>query len=155
MRYLPYRLGVGAMLLNKKGLVFVGRRSSPQGSEAWQMPQGGIDDGESPEAAVRRELREETGVESAEIIAETPGWLSYRLPAELAATLWGGRFAGQRQKWYLMRFTGDDGEININGEHPEFCMWKWERPAGLPSLIVSFKRTLYMEALAAFKAHLS
>lgn len=152
MRCLPYRLGVGAMLLNKDGLAFVGRRFSP--SDAWQMPQGGIDAGESPEEAVRRELREETGVTRAEIIAETPGWLNYRLPDEVAAKMWGGRYCGQRQKWYLMRLVGDDSDVDIAGETPEFSCWKWEEPAVLPDLIVPFKRDLYVAALNAFSHHL-
>jgi len=154
MRHLPYRLGVGTMLMNKDGGVFVGRRFSEPESDAWQMPQGGIDAGEDPRKAAFRELFEETGVASAEIIAETAGWLDYKLPDELVPAIWGGRYAGQRQKWYLLRFTGTDNDVNINGADPEFCAWKWERPQNLPGLIVPFKRALYDKILRAFAAHI-
>jgi putative (di)nucleoside polyphosphate hydrolase len=149
---LPYRPGVGVMGLNREGKVFVGRRI--QGAEAWQMPQGGIDDGESPREAAMRELAEETGVAAAEILAETPGWLDYRLPEELIPNLWGGRYAGQRQKWFLLRLLGGDEAVNIHTEHPEFCEWKWAEAASLPDLIVPFKRPLYVRLLDEFRAYL-
>src|SRR5688572_12521661 len=120
---LPYRPCAGVMALNKEGLVFVGKRIS--GAEAWQMPQGGIDPGESPEQAARRELAEETGIVKAELVAETKGWLDYKLPPELIPTLWGGRYGGQRQKWFLLRFEGEDSDVNIRTLHPEFSEWRW------------------------------
>ncbi len=147
--HLPYRPGVGMMLLNRDHQVFVGRRIDTT-SEAWQMPQGGIDEGESPREAARRELREEIGTDKTEIIGESRGWLTYDLPGELIPKLWGGRFRGQRQKWFALRFTGDDGDINIATDHPEFCAWQWVKIDRLPALIVSFKRDLYRAVAEEF-----
>jgi putative (di)nucleoside polyphosphate hydrolase len=118
------------------------------------MPQGGIDPGEAPLAAALRELREEIGTDKAVPIAETKGWLSYELPAELRGRLWRGRFRGQRQKWFLMRFTGRDSDIDLATEHPEFSAWKWVGPAELPRLIVPFKRRLYVDLLEQFAEQL-
>ena len=150
-----YRPAVGIMLLNPAGLAFIGRRiDMPAGLAAWQMPQGGIDPGESPREAAFRELAEEVGADKAEIIAETRGWLHYDLPSDIAARMWSGRWRGQRQKWFLMRFTGEDGDINLATEHPEFDAWKWVEPRRLPGLIVPFKRQLYRDLLAEFRPHL-
>jgi putative (di)nucleoside polyphosphate hydrolase len=154
---LPYRPCVGVMLVNREGLVFVGRRSGmapPIGEDhAWQMPQGGLDDGEDPQKGALRELWEETNVRSVEPIAETKGWVTYDLPADLVGVAWKGRYRGQRQKWFALRFTGDDREINIatpaGGAHkPEFEEWRWERLDRLCSLIVPFKRASYEEVVA-------
>lgn len=152
-RELPYRPCVGIMLFNPAGRVFVARRIDMI-SEAWQMPQGGIDEDEDPQAAAMRELEEEIGTAKAEILAETPDWLHYDLPEELVGKLWGGRFRGQRQKWFAMRFTGRDADIDIDTEEPEFLEWKWVAPQALPDLIVPFKRELYAELVRRF-AHLS
>jgi len=137
-----YRKGVGIILLNKEKLVFVGQRIDKI-SEAWQMPQGGIDEGESPEEAALRELHEEVGTNKAEIIYEVPNWLFYDLPDELAKKLWKGRYKGQMQKWFVMNFTGTDSDINLQTEIPEFMTWKWARHNDLADMIVEFKRELY------------
>jgi putative (di)nucleoside polyphosphate hydrolase len=150
-----YRPAVGIMLVNPAGLAFIGRRiDMPAGLAAWQMPQGGIDPGESPREAAFRELKEEVGTDKAEILAETQGWLHYDLPTDIASRMWSGRWRGQRQKWFLMRFTGTDADINPATEHPEFDAWEWVEPHRLPELIVPFKRQLYRELLAEFRPHL-
>lgn len=146
---LPYRPCVGVMLLNSRGQAFVARRIDMP-SEAWQMPQGGIDAGESPLQAALRELREEIGTDKAELLAENPGWLDYDLPAELIGKLWGGRYRGQTQKWFAMRFTGTDSDIDIATDEPEFLDWKWAELERLPALIVPFKRRLYEQLVAEF-----
>jgi putative (di)nucleoside polyphosphate hydrolase len=150
---LRYRPAVGIMLLNRKGEVFVARRIDMPMTPAWQMPQGGIDPGETPRQAALRELQEEIGTDKAEILGESRGWLKYDLPAELAGGIWGGRFRGQRQKWFVMRFTGDDRDIDLATEHPEFDLWQWVAPARLPELIVPFKRQLYIDILDEFREH--
>jgi len=150
-----YRPAVGIMLLNPAGLAFVGRRIDiPTGLAAWQMPQGGIDPGETPAQAAVRELKEEAGTDKAEILAETQGWLHYDLPTDIASRMWSGRWRGQRQKWFLMRFTGTDADINLATGHPEFDAWEWVEPDRLPELIVPFKRQLYGDLLAEFRPHL-
>ena len=154
-----YRPAVGIMLLNPADLAFVGRRiDMPAGLAAWQMPQGGIDPGETPRQAALRELKEEVGTDKAEILAETQGWLHYDVPPEIMIEIsrphWGGRYRGQRQKWFLMRFTGSDADINPATEHPEFDAWEWVEPRRLPELIVPFKRQLYCDLLAEFRPHL-
>lgn len=149
---LPYRPCVGAMLLNDANEVFVGQRIDTR-AEAWQMPQGGMDEGEDPRETLFRELKEEIGTAKADIIAESERWLTYDLPEELIGELWGGNYRGQKQKWYALRFTGSDNDININTEEPEFRAWRWVPPAHLPELIVSFKRPLYEQILKEF-AHL-
>ena len=146
-----YRRGVGVMLLNADGKVWVGRRIDNT-DEAWQMPQGGIDKGEEPWATALRELEEETGIPPhlVERISECPERLRYDLPPELRGKLWGGKWTGQLQDWYLARFLGTDADINIATAHPEFNDWKWVEPAALPDLIVPFKRDLYRRLLAEF-----
>lgn len=148
-----YRLSVGVMLLNAAGKVFVARRIDMPTMPAWQMPQGGIDPGETPLQAARRELKEETGTDKAELLGESSGWLKYDLPADLARGVWGGRYRGQRQKWFAMRFTGTDAEIDLATEHPEFDAWKWIRPERLPEVIVPFKRQLYIDILVEFRVY--
>jgi putative (di)nucleoside polyphosphate hydrolase len=158
---LPYRPCVGLALFNRDGLVFIGRRRREAGPEhvsgnyAWQMPQGGIDPGEDPFAAAVRELYEETNVRSAELLAEAPDWYGYDLPPAAAGRAWRGRYRGQIQKWFALRFTGEDSEINIlrpaGGRHrPEFDAWRWERLDRLPDLIIPFKRPVYERVVDAF-----
>jgi putative (di)nucleoside polyphosphate hydrolase len=158
---LPYRPCVGIMLINRDGLVFVGRRRSEGGPEhvndgyAWQMPQGGIDPGETPLEAAMRELHEETNVRSVTLLAEAPDWYAYDLPAVVAGRAWRGRYRGQMQKWFAFRFIGSDDEIDIRrpggGRHrPEFDQWRWERMDQLPELIIPFKRPVYDKVVAAF-----
>jgi len=150
-----YRPCAGVMLLDRDGRVFVGQRLDST-LEAWQMPQGGIDPGEDAQAAALRELWEETGVaaDKVDLIAQAPDELFYDLPPELAAKVWKGRWRGQRQRWFLYRFTGQDADIDIRTAHPEFRAWRWIDPADLPRLIVPFKRQLYQDVLAAFAAYL-
>jgi len=148
---LPYRRCVGVMLVNQAGHVFVGQRIDSE-APAWQMPQGGIDTGESVAEAALRELWEETGVtaDKVRIEAETPGWLSYDLPHEIVPRIWKGRYKGQEQKWVLARFLGEDGDVNIATEHPEFSEWRWLPPEDLVGQIVPFKRAVYARVLEAF-----
>ena len=149
---LPYRRGVGAMLFNGEGKVFIGRRFSAKYPNSWQMPQGGIDKEEDPKQAVLRELAEETGTDKAEIIAETKEWLTYDLPENLLGVSWDGRFRGQEQKWFALRFTGVDTDFNLDLHHkPEFCEWRWAGVEELQDLIVPFKRQLYKDILEEFR----
>ncbi len=152
---LPYRPCVGVMLMNGQGHVFVGQRRD-RFEEAWQMPQGGVDAGETPRAAALRELWEETGVTAdlVELVAESADWLHYDLPADLVPHIWHGRFRGQEQKWFLLRFLGTDDQVNIETEHPEFSTWRWQDPAHLVENIVPFKRAVYEQVVAEFAAHL-
>jgi len=149
----PYRPCVGIFLLNNDGLVFAGRRIDSR-AEAWQMPQGGIDAGESPLQACMREMREEIGTNKAELVSQHDDWLYYDIPLPLADRLWQGRYKGQKQKWMALRFTGDDSDINIATEEPEFCEWKWLSPHDLVDLAVPFKRDVYQNVLAAFAPYL-
>jgi putative (di)nucleoside polyphosphate hydrolase len=149
MSRLGYRRGVGIMLLDKRGRVFVGRRLDTP--DAWQMPQGGIDEGEAPDAAAFRELKEEIGTNQADIIAETKGWLRYDLPKPLQGKVWGGGYRGQEQKWFAMQFRGADRDIRLDHHHhPEFDDWRWVEAKDLPKLIVPFKRKLYKALLEEF-----
>ena len=152
---LPYRRNVGLMVLNDEGHVWVGQRKDRY-KDAWQMPQGGVDKGEDARAAALRELEEETGItaELVEVVAETDDWLPYELPHDLIPQLWKGRYRGQEQKWFLLRFSGTDAHINIETKEPEFSAWKWMAPAELPDAIVPFKREVYARVLAAFAAHM-
>ncbi len=148
---LAYRPAVGILLLNQRREIFVGQRRDSS-LEAWQMPQGGIDNGETAEQAMWRELGEEVGTSKAEILAESEAWLDYDLPTDLQGKLWGGRFRGQRQKWFALRFTGTDADIAIDTPEPEFRAWMWATPARALELVVPFKRGLYATVLNEFAA---
>ena len=151
---LPYRPCVGVMLINTDGRIFVGRRSdrSEEGVDStwWQMPQGGLDEGEEPEAGARRELAEETGVTSARFVARTQEWLAYDLPDELIGIAWEGRYRGQKQLWFAARFEGPESEIDLDprdGHEQEFDAWQWVTLAELPALVVPFKRKVYLSVI--------
>jgi putative (di)nucleoside polyphosphate hydrolase len=144
-----YRHGVGIMLINSEKKVFVGQRSD-RFSDAWQMPQGGIDGNEDPLAAALRELKEEVGTNHVDVIASTPDWISYDLPAEIIHELWDGQYRGQKQIWYLMRLKGGDEQIDLKTDIQEFIKWKWIEPESLPDVIVEFKKELYKSLLAYF-----
>ncbi len=152
---LPYRANVGAVLFNAAGLVLVARRADLPNAEGapggWQLPQGGIDDNEDPAIAVFRELEEEIGTARAEILAEHPRWLTYDLPAHLIGRALGGRYRGQRQKWFALRFTGSDADIRLDLDpHPEFDAWRWAPLAELPAMAVAFKREIYDDLAREF-----
>src|SRR3546814_94829 len=141
------------MLLNKENNVFVAKRIVPP-TKAWQMPQGGINEGEAPEEAAFRELKEEIGTNNATTLAESQSWHSYDFPPYLIGKLWGGNYRGQRQKWFLMRFLGEDTEINVATEQPEFCDWRWISIQELPTLAISFKRQTYQALIEEFDSYL-
>jgi len=148
---LPYRPNVGAALFNPAGQVFVARRAGFSSAGGWQLPQGGIDDGENPAVAVLRELAEEIGTDRAEIIGEHPEWLSYDLPEALLGVALGGRWRGQKQRWFALRFLGDDTDIRLDADpHPEFDAWRWAELAELPALAVEFKQPIYRIIAASF-----
>jgi putative (di)nucleoside polyphosphate hydrolase len=154
---LPYRPCVGIMVLNRSGKAFIGRRIEGvehiDDTHHWQMPQGGIDEGEDPYPAALRELLEETNIRSVEKIAEIPEWLHYNLPKDIASEAWKGRYRGQKQKWFALRFIGEESEIDISapgGHKPEFLAWRWEPLKNLPSLIVPFKRPVYERVVEEF-----
>ena len=139
---LPLRMGVGIVLLNQKNRVFVGKRiDNPE--NFWQMPQGGIDENESFFEAAKRELEEETGIRSVKLITTVDEWLEYDLPKNLLGKIWNGRYRGQKQKWFIMKFFGKDEEINIKTKNPEFLDWKWIEPSDLPKVAVNFKVKIY------------
>jgi putative (di)nucleoside polyphosphate hydrolase len=155
---LPYRPCVGVMVLNRDGLVFIGRRiGGPEHvdqTHAWQMPQGGIDPGEEPWPAALRELREETNMHSVERIAEIAEWLTYDIPREIVGQAWKGKYRGQKQKWFAVRFTGADSEIDVDhpdgAQEPEFTGWRWEPMPNVPDLVVPFKRAVYERVVGEF-----
>lgn len=153
---LPYRPCVGVVLINPQGQIFAGRRIDSD-APAWQMPQGGIDEGEKPRQAALRELWEETGVteDLVEFVAKSPDWLTYDLPPELLGRVWGGRFRGQKQRWFLYRFTGRDDQVNIATGHPEFSEWRWIGAEEMLAAIVPFKRAVYEQVVAVFRPHLA
>lgn len=149
---LPYRPGVGMVILNYKRMIFIAKRTDKK-SEYWQMPQGGIHLGETPSKAALREMSEELGCcdNQGRIIAETRKWYSYDIPVELIPKLWNGQFRGQRQKWFLIKFTGDDQDINLDTAEPEFVQWRWAYKREIPRVIVPFKRQLYKDVLHEFR----
>ena len=153
---LPYRPCVGVMLIDPAGRIFAGQRlDSPVA--AWQMPQGGIDDGEKPRKAALRELGEETGIapDLVEFVAKSGDWLTYDLPPELLGKVWGGKYRGQRQRWFLLRYLGRDDQIDIETEHPEFSEWRWVTAEEMLAAIVPFKREVYERVVAEFRAWLA
>jgi putative (di)nucleoside polyphosphate hydrolase len=149
---LPYRPCVGMLLLNPQGKVFVGRRiDTAKEGDIWQMPQGGIDKGETPQNAALRELREEIGTDKAEIVAESAQWLHYDLPDHLAGKIWKGKYRGQKQRWFALRFLGRDTDINVATKHPEFDAWRWVELDDLPGLVIPFKRDTYRAVVSEFR----
>ena len=143
---LPLRTGVGIIVLNKQNKIFVGKRKDNPGDK-WQMPQGGVDEGEDYVTAMRRELLEETSIQNIEIIKEIDKIYQYELPENLIGIIWKGKYRGQKQKWFITRFLGEEKEINLNTKHAEFIDWKWIEPKFLPEVIVNFKKDLYLNLL--------
>ena len=151
---LPLRLGVGIIVLNKENKVFVGkRRDNP--INKWQMPQGGVDRGENLINAMKRELKEETSIRSIEILKELEGWTEYELPNYLLGKIWRGKYRGQKQKWFIVRFLGKDEEINLKTTHPEFIEWQWLDIENLPSVIVHFKKKVYEKLLPVIRSFIN
>ena len=151
---LPLRLGVGIIVLNKENKVFVGKRKDNPINK-WQMPQGGVDRGESLVNAMKRELKEETSIRSIEILKELEGWTEYELPDYLLGKIWRGKYRGQKQKWFIVRFLGRDEEINLKTTHPEFIEWQWLDIENLPSVIVHFKKKVYEKLLPVIKSFIN
>ena len=150
-KLLPMRTGVGIIVLNNENKVFVGKRKDNPGDK-WQMPQGGVDEGEDFITAMRRELIEETSIKNIKILKELDKTYQYELPKNLVGIIWKGKFRGQKQKWFITRFLGEDREINLNTRHQEFIKWKWIKPDELPEVIVSFKKELYESLLKEINA---
>ena len=149
-RTLPLRTGVGIVVLNSKNQVFVGkRRDNP--TDKWQMPQGGVDPGETLEKAMKRELEEETSIKSIKVLKVLDYWLEYELPPSLLGIIWKGKYRGQKQKWFIVKFIGNEDEINLKTKNPEFVEWKWIFPDELPTVIVNFKKDMYIELLKSIK----
>ena len=146
VKKLPLRIGVGAIVLNKKNQVFVGKRKDNP-VDKWQMPQGGVNEGEDLTSAMKRELNEETGIQNIKILNEIDGWFEYELPNYLLGKIWRGKFRGQKQKWFIVKFLGNDEEINLEKDKPEFIEWKWLDIENLPNVIVDFKRKVYEKLL--------
>jgi putative (di)nucleoside polyphosphate hydrolase len=154
MTQLPFRLGVGLMIINDKAQVFVGKRVDSK-NEFWQMPQGGIDENELPSKAAFREMKEEIGTDLGTILCETKGWYSYNIPDFLIPRLWNGQYCGQKQKWFLIKYTGSDDDIKIDYDSkPEFIEWKWSEMQDLPNIIIPFKRDLYISVIEEFRDHI-
>ena len=151
---LPLRLGVGIIVLNKENKVFVGKRIDNPINK-WQMPQGGVDRGENLVNAMKRELKEETSIRSIEILKELEGWTEYELPDYLLGKIWRGKYRGQKQKWFIVRFLGRDEEINLKTTHPEFIEWQWLDIENLPSVIVHFKKKVYEKLLPVIKSFIN
>ena len=147
---LPLRTGVGIAVLNSKNQVFVGKRKDNP-FDKWQMPQGGIDPNEAPSVAMKRELEEETSIKNFKFLKEFNQWLEYELPENLIGKIWKGKYRGQKQKWFIVRFTGEENEIDINTKYPEFIEWKWIDMNLLPDLIVNFKKHVYKDVLIELK----
>ena len=147
---LPLRIGVGAIVLNSENKILVGKRKDNPVNK-WQMPQGGIDKNESFLAAMKRELNDETSIKNIQIIKELDGWFQYELPKNLIGIIWKGKFRGQKQKWFVVRFTGKESEINLKTKHPEFIEWKWVEMDELPKIIVDFKKEVYEKLLVKLK----
>ena len=148
---LPLRIGVGAIIINKENKIFVGRRKDQPNNDKWQMPQGGVDSGEDYLSAMKRELFEETSIKNIKVLREIDGFFEYELPKNLIGIIWKGRFRGQKQKWYIAKFLGEEKEINLNTKNPEFIDWKWILPDMLPEMIVDFKKDLYRKLLKHIK----
>ena len=147
---LPLRKGVGVVVLNHENKVFVGKRKDNP-IDKWQMPQGGVDQGESFLTAMKRELFEETNIQSIKVVKEIDGFFEYELPEELVGIIWKGKYRGEKQKWFIVKFIGDEDEINLKTKNPEFVEWKWIFPDELPTVIVSFKKEMYIELLKSVK----
>ncbi len=148
---LPLRVGVGAIVINKENKIFVGKRRDHPNNNKWQMPQGGVNDGEDFVSAMKRELKEETSIKSIKILKEIDEWTEYELPDYLLGKIWKGKYRGQKQKWFVLKFMGTDDEINLKTIHPEFIEWKWVKPESLPKIIVDFKRKIYESLLLKIK----
>jgi putative (di)nucleoside polyphosphate hydrolase len=147
---LPLRIGVGVIILNDKNKIFVGKRKDNP-VDKWQMPQGGINKNEPLLTAMKRELNEETSIKNINVLKELDGWFEYELPKNLLGIIWKGKFRGQKQKWFVARFTGEESEINLNTKHPEFIEWKWIKMNELPKVIVDFKKNVYEKLLVELK----
>jgi len=151
---LPLRIGVGAIVLNKKNQVFVGKRKDNP-VDKWQMPQGGVNEGEDLTSAMKRELNEETGIQNIKILNEIDGWFEYELPNYLLGKIWRGKFRGQKQKWFIVKFLGNDEEINLEKDKPEFIEWKWLDIENLPNVIVDFKKNVYEKLLPKIRSFIN